>query len=164
MTIEQAKEIIKSLETRSADLYKKLQYAAAEQQNLLRSKNEEISNTRLYALQSFSRDLLDVADNMERCLSSVKPVDIPQDAKQLKTLYDGIDITNKQMLKVFTKNSLTSYEPKLGDKFDPDTMEALMEVDSTDKAPAGTVGLLLRKGYLLRDRVIRAAQVGVARH
>lgn len=157
----QAQEIA-TLKTRTEDLQKKLAYSYADMQNFSRSKEEEINRIKSYSLQSFAKDLLDVSDNLERCISSVKKSEISEENKSLRILYEAIEMTNNQFYKSLGKNQISPFTPKGGEKFNPDQMEAIMEMDS-DQHPAGTVAYVMRRGFLLKDRVIRAAQVGVVK-
>lgn len=138
--------------------------AMAEVENTRRRAALDIESARKYALTSFAKDLLDVPDNLGRALESVK---IPEEGEvdpQLKSLYEGVTLTNRVMHNVMQKHGVVKMEP-LGQKFDPNRHNALMQLDPSaapDKEP-GCVAFVAKEGYMINDRVLRAADVGVVR-
>jgi len=115
-----------------------------------------------HAVGNFAKDLLDVADNLGRAMGAV-PVEMRQseDHQDLKILYEGVMLTDNELLKVFSKHGLVRLEP-LGEKFDPNSHNALFEAPDPSKEP-GTVMHVAMPGYKLHDRCLRAAGVGVVR-
>jgi molecular chaperone GrpE len=103
---------------------------------------------------------LDVSDNLSRALESV-----PEEEKEknavLSNLYEGIQMTQAGLLKAFEKNGLICYG-EVGDVFDPNKYEALFEYPDPEKK-AGSVGQVMKKGFMLNDRVVRLAEVGVVK-
>ena len=136
----------------------------AEQDNTRRIATRDMEHARSFAIKSFAKSLLDVSDNLERALAAVPAESISATADSsnndvLKTLYEGIQLTEKGLHKAFTANGLVKYGAP-GDVFDPTKHEALMEY-SDPKATPGTIGQLMKPGYLLHSRVLRPAEVGV---
>lgn len=121
---------------------------------------KQVEDARLFGIQGFSRDILDVADILEKATESVPAAELQEGVNPaLASLYEGLIMTGEQLQKVFNKNGLKRIEP-LGDKFDPSLHEALFEVPG-DKP--GTVAVVSKVGYLLNGRTIRPALVGVAK-
>ncbi|CAK9236882.1 unnamed protein product [Sphagnum troendelagicum] len=150
-------------------LKEKVMRSYAEVQNILDRGQREAESSRKYAVQSFAKGLLDVADNLGRAAAAVpeefRKSDGPEDpsgaAKLLISLLLGVEMTEKQLIQVFKANGLERYE-SLGEPFDPNLHSAVFEVEDLSKTP-GTVAIVLKVGYKLYDRVIRPAEVGVVK-
>ncbi|XP_057771275.1 grpE protein homolog 2, mitochondrial-like [Salvia miltiorrhiza] len=139
----------------------------AEMENVKERTRRESENVKKFAIQNFAKSLLDVADNLGRASSAAKEsfskIDSSEDAagavKQLKTLLEGVEMTEKQLAEVFKKFGLEKYDP-IEEEFDPNRHNAVFQVPDASK-PAGRVAVVLKAGYELHDRVIRPAEVGV---
>lgn len=133
--------------------------------NLLERSKRESESTRKYSIQDFAKSLLDVADNLGRALEIVQKSESSADkeanAKLLKMLLEGVEMTDKQLIKVFEKHGLERFNP-VGEAFDPKQHQAVYEVDDATQAQ-GTVAVVLKTGYKLHNRVIRPAVVGVVK-
>lgn len=105
--------------------------------------------------------MLEVADTFSRCLESAKKEDLEANASY-KTFYDGVELTDKIMTKVFKQHGLEKFAP-LGQKFDPNTMNALSFMPDPSKE-SGTVGYIAKPGYILNKRVIRAPDVLIVKN
>lgn len=141
------------------EMKKQLQYAMADRENVRRILMRDVKEARETGLREFAKDLLDVSDNFERALDASKA-----DAERLgevKLLYDGVAMTEAQLHKVFERFGIKRFKP-LGDKFDPAQHSALLELDSPDY-PDGHVGVVIKNGFMLKERVLRPADVGVIR-
>lgn len=135
----------------------------ADMENVRAIARRDVEQGKAYALQSFSKRLLDVVDNLDRAVGSV-PTDMrSKDAAGpvLYNLFVGVDATHRDFVKLLGQQGIEPFG-KAGDKFDANRHEAMIEVPATDAAPAGTVAQVLKTGFLLKDRVLRAAQVTVA--
>ena len=131
--------------------------AAAEADNVKRRTETQMNDARAFAIQRFAKDLLGVADNLERALKAA-----PQDADtQAAGLVSGLELTQKSLLQAFETNGLKRVEPGLGDPFDPHYHDAMMEQPSAE-APGGTVIQTMQAGYALFGRTLRPAMVVVA--
>ena len=150
-------QIIASLEKEIKELKDKVVRSYAEEENVRRIAKRDVDNAKNYANSSFAKALLDVADDLDRALSVVTPEKL-QSSPDLKVLYDGIDMTQKQLQKVFHQFKVHKYGAA-GDKFDPALHDALFQAPDATKE-TGTITQVLKSGYKLQDRVIRAAQVG----
>ena len=149
----------KDLDKKDADLKEansKVVYTLAEMENVRAIARRDADTGKKFAVQSFAKALLEVGDYLAMAVSSVS-----EDAKKdpaVKTLVEGVEMTESAMLKVFKKEGLERYG-KVGDKFDPNLHDAMFTVDDPDAEP-GTIAQVIKTGYTLHDRVIRAAQVG----
>ena len=143
--------------THTQDKYKR---ALAEIENTRQRMTRQVEDARQFGIQGFSRDILDVADVLEKATDSVPESELKEGVNPpLLSLFEGLRMTEEQLQKVFTKNGLKRIEP-LGDKFDPAVHEAVFEVPGD---VPGTVAVVSKVGYLLNGRTIRPALVGVAR-
>lgn len=150
-------DVVAALKKEIREMKDKVIRSYAEEENVRRIAKRDVENARAYANTSFAKSLLDVADDLERALSSV-PQDKLAENAALKSLYDGISMTDKQLHKVFNQFKVFKYGT-VGDKFDPDLHDALFQGPDPTKEN-GTISQVLKNGYKLNDRVIRAAQVG----
>ncbi|MFC5372092.1 nucleotide exchange factor GrpE [Brevundimonas faecalis] len=131
--------------------------AVADAENIKRRAETQQNDARAYAIQRFAKDLLSVADTLERGLQSA-----PKDAEgPAAAMVTGLELTQKSLLSAFEANGLTRVDPAPGDAFDPHLHQAVMEQPS-DTVPGGTVIQTLQPGYALFGRTVRAAMVAVA--
>lgn len=142
-----------------ADLKDKLLRALAETENLRRRAEREKQEAGAYAATAFARDLLTVADAFRRALDSLPPA-ARQDAN-FKAFVDGIELTERELMQAFEKHGIRKIDPK-GEKFDHNLHQAMLEIPTDEQAP-GTVVQVLQPGYVIKDRLLRAAMVGVAK-
>jgi len=141
-----------------AALQQDLLYARAETQNLGRRKEKEIADAHAYASTKFARDILSVADNLGRALAALTE-EQRQDAA-IKPLITGLEATERELLSVFERNGITRIAA-IGLPLDPNQHQAMLEIPS-DKAP-GTIVQEMQAGYMMKDRLLRPAMVGVAK-
>lgn len=144
-----------------AELKDRLLRAFAETENVRRRAEREKEDAQKYAVTRFARELTSVADNLRRALGSV-PDSARAEHDGLKTLLEGVELTERSLLSAFEKAGITRIEPKPGDKADPHRHEVMFEVPGTGQ-PAGAIVQVVQTGYAIQDRLLRAAQVGVAR-
>lgn len=150
-------EIVK-LKEEAGQLKDRLLRTAAEMDNLRKRAEREKAEATLYAATNFARDLLSVADNMQRALAH-KPADTASD--ETKNLFTGIEMTERELLNVFQRYNIRKVET-VGAKFDPNFHQALFEVPTKDHPP-GTVVQEMQSGFAIGDRCLRPAMVGVAK-
>ncbi len=113
-----------------------------------------------FAISKFSRDLLAVADNLRRALDAA-PAEIIEQHPPLKNLTDGIEATERELLRAFDKNGIQKTDP-MGEKFDPNFHEVMFEAPMPDKK-AGEIIQVIEAGYILNGRILRPARVGIAK-
>jgi molecular chaperone GrpE len=145
----------------AAVLKDKLLRTLADMENLRRRTEREVADARVYGISSFARDVLGVADNMRRALDAVGPdVRSAADAA-VKALIEGVELTERELLKALEKSGIRKIEPQ-GEKFDPNLHQAIYEVPDAS-VPAGSVVQVVQPGYLIGERVLRPAMVGVSK-
>ncbi len=151
----------KSPEEQVAELKDRLLRAVAETENIRRRAEREREETAKYAVSGFARDLLNVADNLRRALQTVSP-EVREKDESVDKLADGVELTERELLRVFDKHGIRVVEPKPGEKFDHNFHQAMFEAPNADQPP-GTVVTVMQVGYALKDRLLRPAMVGVAK-
>ncbi|TVV77248.1 nucleotide exchange factor GrpE [Sphingomonas solaris] len=134
-------------------------YAQAETQNVRRRLEKEKQDAQAYATTGFARDLLSVSDNLARALAAI-PDSLREDEK-MKPLVTGIEMTGKELETVFGRHGISKIEA-MGAKLDPNRHQAIMEMEQ-DGAEPGTVVHEMQAGYMIKDRLLRPAMVGVAK-
>jgi molecular chaperone GrpE len=133
----------------------------AEMENLRRRTEREIGEARQYGIAGFARDVLAVADNMHRALATLdEEVRGAADAK-LISLIEGVELTERELLKTLEKHGVKKFTPQ-GEKFDPHLHQAMYEVPHSD-VPAGHVAQVIQSGYMIGERILRPALVGVSK-
>lgn len=143
-----------------AALNDRLLRALAEGENLRRRAQREREETAKFAISNFARDMLTVADNLQRALGALEDVrgSVPD---VLKPFVEGVELTERQLQSTLERHGIRIINP-LGQKFDHNLHETLFEVPA-DEAPPGTVVQVVEIGYTLNDRLLRAARVGIAK-
>lgn len=153
--------------TREAELEVELQKvkdqllrAVAEAENGRRRAERERDDARRYGAASLARDILQISDNLRRALELV-PAEARATNEILNALLVGLEATEREVLAAFEKNGVKKIAP-LGERFDYNLHQAMFEAENTGK-PAGTVVQVMQPGYVLHDRLLRPAMVGVAK-
>ena len=159
---ETGEEAVEELtpEQQVEELNDKLLRALAEAENVRRRAEREKSDAAKYAITNFAREVLGVADNMKRAMASVDSEARKKDPA-LEQLMVGLEMTEREMLSTFERFGIKPIEA-MGEKFDHNLHEAMFELDDTSK-PAGTVTQVVEAGYVLNDRLLRPAKVGVSK-
>lgn len=132
----------------------------AEAENIRRRTEREREEGLRYAASGLAKDLLNVADNLRRALDAI-PEDLRDADDSTKNFIVGVEMTEKELLSAFEKHGIKQIRP-LGEKFDYERHQAMFELENTGK-PAGTVVELMQPGYVMHDRLLRPAMVGVAK-
>lgn len=160
-SVDPVAEALALLTAERDELKDRMLRTLAEMENLRRRTEREVADARTYAVTNFARDMLNVADNVRRALESV-PADQRSAADgALKGLIDGIELTERDLVKNLERHGVKQVEPQ-GQKFDPNRHQAMFEVPNAE-VPAGTVVQVVQTGYVIGDRVLRPALVGVAK-
>ena len=134
-------------------------YAQAETQNVRRRLEREKEEARAYAATGFARDVLSVADNLSRAVQAI-PESLRAD-ESMKGLVIGLEATQRELEKVFASHGITRIA-SMGLPLDPNQHQAMLEVPSNDHE-AGTVVQEMQAGWMIKDRLLRAAMVAVAK-
>lgn len=159
--IDEAADPLVAATRESAELKDKLLRALAEMENLRRRTEREVADARFYGIASFARDVLGISDNMHRALEAARQELAGTAEPGVKTLLEGIELTERELLKVMEKNGVKKFEPQ-GEKFDPNLHQAMYEVPDPS-VPAGSVVQVIQPGYMIGDRMLRPALVAVAK-
>jgi molecular chaperone GrpE len=145
----------------AADLKDRLLRTLAEMENLRRRTEREVADARTYAVTNFARDVLGVADNMERAMQALDDEIREKADAGVKALLDGVELTERELIKVMEKHGIKRLDPK-GEKFDPNFHQAMFEMPDPT-VPSGMVAQVVQPGYKIGDRVLRPALVGVSK-
>jgi molecular chaperone GrpE len=144
-----------------ADLRDKVLRTLAEMENLRRRTEREVADARVYGIASFARDVLGIADNMQRALDAAQQELSASTDPGVKTLLEGVELTERELLKALEKNGVKRFDPQ-GEKFDPNVHQAMYEVPDAS-VPSGTVMQVIQPGYMIGDRILRPALVAVSK-
>ena len=148
-----------NLEKKIEELNDKLLRSLAENQNLRKIHEKEREDLIKYSSSSFAREILNLADNLERAFGLFK--DNPKfKSDEFKDTMLGIELIEKELVNSFDKNGIKSFE-SVGKKFDPNFHQALNEVESEQED--GMVINEIQKGYMLNDRLLRPALVSISK-
>ena len=133
----------------------------AEMENLRKRTAKEVTDARTYGITAFARDVLDIADNLQRALDAVSAEAREAADAGLKGLIEGVELTEKSLHKALEKNGVSKLDP-LGEKFNPNFHQAMYEVPDAS-VPSGTVVQVVQGGYTIGERVLRPALVAVSK-
>src|SRR5260370_12881604 len=150
-----------ALAKEAAEARDKMLRTLAEMENLRKRTSREVADARTYGITGFARDVLDIADNLQRALDA-----LPAEAREaadsgLKALIEGVELTERSLLNTLEKNGVKKFDPS-GGKFDPNFHQAMYEVPDPS-VPAGTVVQVMQSGFMIGDRILRPALVGLSK-
>src|SRR4030081_2350687 len=150
-----------ALAKEAAESRDKMLRTLAEMENLRKRTAREVADARTYGISGFARDVLDIADNLQRALDA-----LPAEAREaadpgLKALIEGVELTERSLLNTLEKNGVKKFDPS-GGKFDPNFHQAMYEVPDPS-VPAGTVVQVMQSGFMIGERILRPALVGVSK-
>jgi len=147
------------LEAELAEQKDRLLRALAETENVRRRAQREREDASKYAVAGFAKDLLSAADNLRRALDSLPEAEVKDE--RTRSLLEGLAATERELLGVFERHGIRRIDPQ-GEPFDHNFHQAIFEAEREDQ-PGGTVVEVLQPGYVLHDRLLRPAMVGVAK-
>ncbi len=150
---------LEALEGENGRLKDQLLRALADTENVRRRAEREKEDASKYAVATLARDVLSVADNLRRALDSLPTDQVQDDA--IRNLLTGIEATERELLAIFDRRGIKRIDP-VGQRFDPNFHQAMFEVPNSGQEP-GTVVQVLQPGYIIHDRLLRPALVGVAK-
>ena len=154
-------EAAPSLEDRLADTNDQLLRALAELENTRRRADRDRAEALKYGAASFARDMLGVADNLQRALNAVAELDQETLPDAAKSLLEGVAATERDLIASMGRHKVSPVSP-MGEKFDPNMHEAMFEAPGTGQ-PAGTIIEVIEAGYMMDERLLRPAKVGIAK-
>jgi molecular chaperone GrpE len=152
---------VEALRTENAELKDRVLRTIAEMENLRKRTERDVADTRAYAITGFARDMLSATDALARALVMLPPEARESDDPTVKSLIEGIEMTEREMQRLLAKHGVTPIEAD-GQKFDPHKHQAMFEVPDPT-TPEGTVVQVVQAGFAIGDRVLRPAMVGVAK-
>ncbi|MEN5296936.1 nucleotide exchange factor GrpE [Brucella sp. TWI559] len=155
-----AANTIAALEADNAELKDQMLRLVAEMENLRKRTQRDVQDARTYAVTNFARDMLSVSDNLRRAQDAI-PADALESDANLKSLAEGVEMTERAMLQALERHGVTKLDPE-GQKFDPNFHQAMFEVPNPE-LPNNTVVQVVQAGYAIGDRVLRPAMVGVSK-
>lgn len=145
----------------NAQLRDQLLRLAAEMENLRKRTARDMQDARTYAVTNFARDMLNVSDNLRRALEAIPEEALANGHEGLKALAEGVDLTERSLLDALERHGVKKLEPE-GQKFDPNFHQAMFEVPDVS-VPNNTVVQVVQSGYVIGERVLRPAMVGVSK-
>ena len=134
---------------------------AADMENLRRRTARDVHDARAYAIANFARDMLTVSDNLQRALAAVPAEAREKGEAGFAALLEGVEMTERGMLATLERHGVKKLEPE-GERFDPNFHQAMFEVPNPD-LPANTVVQVVQTGYVIGERMLRPAMVGVSK-
>ncbi|WP_273787507.1 nucleotide exchange factor GrpE [Bartonella grahamii] len=153
-------DLLASLQDENKELKDQLLRLVADMENLRRRTMRDVADAKAYSIANFARDMLSVSDNLNRALEA-----IPEGAKEsdagLKSLAEGVEMTERAMMAALERHGVQKIHPE-GQKFDPHFHQAMFEIPNAD-VPDNTVQQVVQAGYIIGERVLRPAIVGVAK-
>ncbi len=158
---EQADEALAAALRESAELRDKVLRTLAEMENLRRRTEREVADARTYGIAGFARDVLGIADNMQRALDAARQELGGSTDPGVKTLLEGVELTERELLKALERNGVKRFDPQ-GEKFDPNLHQAMYEVPDAS-VPSGMVMQVIQPGYMIGERILRPALVAVSK-
>ncbi|MTI17799.1 nucleotide exchange factor GrpE [Rhodobacteraceae bacterium RKSG542] len=156
-----AENPVDALMAENADLKDKMLRVMAEMENLRRRTEKEVRDAKSYAISSFARDMLVVNDNLNRAIDAIPAEERQAEGSSLKVLSEGVEMVERDLLNQLEKHGVKRLTPE-GEKFNPHFHQAMFEVPNTE-VPNNTVVQVVQAGYVIGDRVLRPAMVGVSK-
>lgn len=155
---------LKARDEEVATYKKELQYALADGENARRIGREDAAKARDFSVSGFSKDMLEVADTLESAVSSFGklPKEDLEGNKMLAAIFTGVKMSSSVLLKNLGKHGIEKMDVKAGSVFDPNQHDAIFTSPATDTIVAGRISSVVKPGYTIKERILRAAQVGVA--
>ncbi|MDY4841852.1 MAG: nucleotide exchange factor GrpE [Alphaproteobacteria bacterium] len=151
---------IEKLKAENLALKNEFLRAYADAENTKKRCTQEIEKNTKYAISSFAKDLLSVADNLHRAIEALPEAEKAK-CEEAKNLLKGVELTEAELMKVFNKFGIQKVD-SMGKVFDPNYQRVIQEVEDKDK-PAGTIIAELQTGYMINDRILREAMVVVTK-
>src|SRR5882724_9855011 len=152
---------VEALTKEASEARDKMLRTLAEMENLRKRTSKEVTDARAYGFTGFARDILDIADNLQRALDAVRAEMKANADPGLKAFIEGVELTERSLLNTLEKNGVKKFDPS-GEKFNPNFQQAMYEVPDTS-VPSGTVVQVVQAGFMIGERVLRPALVGVSK-
>ncbi|MGO4450925.1 nucleotide exchange factor GrpE [Phyllobacterium sp. TAF24] len=150
-----------ALRAENGDLRDQLLRLAADMENLRKRTARDVHDARSYSVANFARDMLSVSDNLKRTLEAIPADALANGDAGFKTLAEGVELTERSMMSALERHGVKKIEPQ-GQRFDPNFHQAMYEIPNTD-VPHNTVLQVAQSGFVIGDRMLRPALVGVSK-
>jgi len=157
---ETPEDRIEVLGTQLDDLRDRLLRAVADADNTRKRADKEVKDTRDYAVSSFAKDMLDVADNLSRALATVDETAMADAPEEFKNLVDGVAMTERVLVSKMERHGVKKIDPQPGESFDPHVHQAVAQIPSDQ--PSGKIASMMQTGFVIGSRTLRAAMVAVS--
>lgn len=160
---------LKKMTEKAEEFKRAAQYSAAEAENARRIAREDVAKANSFGIQKFAKDVLEVNDTLERAIDSFEKLQ-PEEQKMLNEhkvlsgLVTGVKLSHSVMIHNMARHGVEPIKANVGDTFDPHVHDAVFQAPATDEVKEGQICNILKKGFMLKDRVLRATQVGVAQN
>jgi molecular chaperone GrpE len=152
---------VEALTKEAAEARDKMLRTLAEMENLRKRTAREVADARAYGITGFARDILEIADNLQRALDAMPAETKASADPALKAFIEGVELTERSLLNTLEKNGVKKFDPS-GEKFDPNFQQAMYEVPDPS-VPSGTVVQVVQAGFMIGERVLRPALVAVSK-
>ncbi|MBB3235792.1 nucleotide exchange factor GrpE [Phyllobacterium endophyticum] len=149
------------LRAENGDLKDQLLRLAADMENLRKRTARDVHDARAYSVANFARDMLSVSDNLKRALEAIPADVLAKGDAGFKSLAEGVEITERSLMSALERHGVKKLDP-LGQKFDPNFHQAMFEIPNAD-VPQNTVVQVAQSGFVIGDRMLRPALVGVSK-
>ena len=156
--MQSEEDIVTQLQSENAELKDRVLRSMAETENVRRRAEKDKADMSAYAVTGFARDMLTVSDNLRRALDAMPE----ETADDMKAFVEGVEMTERELLKTLERHGIEQVNPEVGEKFDHKRHQAMFEVPTEDH-PSGSVMQVVAPGYIIKDRLLRPAMVGVAK-
>jgi len=153
--------LVDKLKAENEEMKDKMLRTVAEMDNLRKRTAREVADTRSYAVSGFARDLLGVGDNLQRAIQAVPEDKRESGSDEFKALIEGVEMTERELLKALDNAGVKKFNPE-GEKFDPNKHQAMFEMPNPE-VPNNSVQQVVQEGYMIGERILRPAMVGVAK-
>jgi molecular chaperone GrpE len=162
--IEDLKVQLKHKDEEIKNFRSQAMYAQAEADTARRVGREDTQKAKDFAVTAFGKDMLEVFDTLEKAIEALAtiPKEEFETHKTLQSIFTGIKMSNTVLSKNLSRHGVEPMETKTGDEFDPNKHDAIFTAPATEQLKAGSVSNVVKKGYMIKERVLRPAQVGVA--
>ncbi len=160
---QQLMQQLDEMKSKHDDIMDKYRRSLAESDNMRKRLTKQIEDAKVFGIQSFCKDLMDVADVLSKAVAEVPEETLKKESQYLRDVHEGLKLTESQLLQVFKRHGLEKVEPNVGDKFDPNMHEALFQGPAPAGVEPGAIMDLQKVGYSLHGRTVRPALVGVAK-
>lgn len=149
------------LRAENGDLKDQLLRLAADMENLRKRTARDVHDARAYSVANFARDVLSVSDNLKRALEAIPADALAKGDAGFKSLAEGVEMTERSLMSALERHGVKKIEP-MGQKFDPNFHQAMFEIPNAD-VPQNTVLQVAQSGFVIGDRMLRPALVGVSK-